>query len=112
MTTLLGCIKDHVVGIMIDGLVERGSLTLPSLKHILDEIIQSKLILVFRIIFFWEGKIVPPRGHNDFGWDPIFQPDGYDQTDLHELIFFISHRSKSLALVKSHFAEAGYTFQI
>jgi len=24
----------------------------------------------------------------------------------------ISHRSKSLALVKSHFAEAGYTFQI
>ena len=27
-----------------------------------------------------QGKIVPPRGPGDFGWDPIFQPDGYDQT--------------------------------
>jgi hypothetical protein len=50
-------------------------------------------------------------------------------SSLHELIYFIynncsyaemskeeknkiSHRSKSLALVKSHFAEAGYTFKI
>ncbi|KAJ1468302.1 inosine triphosphate pyrophosphatase-like protein, partial [Baffinella frigidus] len=27
-----------------------------------------------------EGKIVPARGPLDFGWDPIFQPDGFDQT--------------------------------
>ncbi|KAI6694050.1 hypothetical protein NL676_021760 [Syzygium grande] len=26
------------------------------------------------------GKIVPARGPTDFGWDPIFQPDGYEQT--------------------------------
>ncbi|XP_059632228.1 inosine triphosphate pyrophosphatase-like [Cornus florida] len=26
------------------------------------------------------GKIVPPKGPKDFGWDPVFQPDGYDQT--------------------------------
>merc|ERR1712063_209998 len=26
------------------------------------------------------GKIVPPRGPTNFGWDPVFQPDGYDQT--------------------------------
>ncbi|CAG8671000.1 20696_t:CDS:2, partial [Racocetra persica] len=26
------------------------------------------------------GKIVPPRGATNFGWDPIFQPDGFDQT--------------------------------
>ncbi len=24
------------------------------------------------------GTIVPPRGENGFGWDTIFQPDGYD----------------------------------
>ncbi|KAJ7979687.1 Inosine triphosphate pyrophosphatase family protein [Quillaja saponaria] len=60
------------------------------------------------------GKIVNPRGPNDFGWDPIFQPDGYEQTyaempkgEKNK----ISHRSKALALVKSHFVEAGYTFQ-
>ncbi|KAF1899505.1 hypothetical protein Lal_00019633 [Lupinus albus] len=62
-----------------------------------------------------QGKIVLPRGPNDFGWDPIFQPDGYNQTYAEmpkEEKNKISHRSKSLALVKSHFAEVGYTFQI
>jgi inosine triphosphate pyrophosphatase len=27
-----------------------------------------------------EGIIVPPRGMFGFGWDAIFQPDGYDKT--------------------------------
>ncbi|KAJ8777998.1 hypothetical protein J1605_001150 [Eschrichtius robustus] len=26
------------------------------------------------------GRIVVPRGCRDFGWDPCFQPDGYEQT--------------------------------
>ncbi|RWS04748.1 hypothetical protein B4U79_09101 [Dinothrombium tinctorium] len=26
------------------------------------------------------GTIVPPRGPRDFGWDPCFQPEGYEQT--------------------------------
>lgn len=26
------------------------------------------------------GGIVPARGTSGFGWDPIFQPDGYDKT--------------------------------
>ncbi|KAM9250088.1 inosine triphosphate pyrophosphatase isoform 4-T6 [Dugong dugon] len=26
------------------------------------------------------GQIVVPRGCRDFGWDPCFQPDGYEQT--------------------------------
>lgn len=28
----------------------------------------------------FQGKIVLPRGPNDFGWDPIFEPEGYNQT--------------------------------
>jgi inosine triphosphate pyrophosphatase len=35
-------------------------------------------------IHFFEGsirgKIVAPRGDTSFGWDPIFQPDGYNHT--------------------------------
>jgi non-canonical purine NTP pyrophosphatase (RdgB/HAM1 family) len=35
-------------------------------------------------IFFFEGsrhgRIVAPRGQSDFGWDPIFQPEGSDRT--------------------------------
>ncbi|KAJ0793299.1 putative nucleotide diphosphatase [Helianthus annuus] len=61
------------------------------------------------------GKIVPARGPNDFGWDPVFQPDGYEQTYAEmpkEEKNKISHRSRALALVKSHFAEAGYVFDI
>ncbi|XP_030533969.1 inosine triphosphate pyrophosphatase isoform X2 [Rhodamnia argentea] len=60
------------------------------------------------------GKIVPARGPTDFGWDPIFQPDGYEQTYAEmpkEEKNKISHRYKALAQVKSHFAEAGYIFQ-
>ncbi len=35
-------------------------------------------------IYFFEGsikgKIVSPRGEYGFGWDPIFQPDGFEKT--------------------------------
>ena len=26
------------------------------------------------------GSIVEPRGSRDFGWDPVFEPEGYEQT--------------------------------
>lgn len=26
------------------------------------------------------GKVVPPRGVTKFGWDPVFQPEGFEQT--------------------------------
>lgn len=27
-----------------------------------------------------DGQVVPARGDNKFGWDPIFEPDGTGQT--------------------------------
>ncbi|KAJ6851942.1 inosine triphosphate pyrophosphatase [Iris pallida] len=61
-----------------------------------------------------EGRIVPARGPANFGWDPIFQPDGYELTYAempHEEKHKISHRSRALALVKAHFAAANYAVQ-
>ncbi|XP_033119204.1 inosine triphosphate pyrophosphatase-like isoform X2 [Anneissia japonica] len=46
------------------------------------------------------GKIVEPRGDTTFGWDPCFQPDGFDQTYAEmsdTLKNSISHRGKALA---------------
>jgi len=60
------------------------------------------------------GKIVPARGSSDFGWDPVFQPDGFEQTYAEmpkSVKNEISHRGKALALVKEHFASANYTVQ-
>ncbi|WVZ59175.1 hypothetical protein U9M48_009366 [Paspalum notatum var. saurae] len=60
------------------------------------------------------GKIVPARGPNDFGWDPVFQPDGFEQTYAEmpkSVKNEISHRGKALALVKEHFSSAKYTIQ-
>eukprot|EP00325_Prymnesiales_sp_UTEX-LB-985_P000204 CAMPEP_0174703986 /NCGR_PEP_ID=MMETSP1094-20130205/7739_1 /TAXON_ID=156173 /ORGANISM="Chrysochromulina brevifilum, Strain UTEX LB 985" /LENGTH=225 /DNA_ID=CAMNT_0015901983 /DNA_START=127 /DNA_END=805 /DNA_ORIENTATION=- len=49
------------------------------------------------------GTIVPARGPPDFGWDPVFMPDGYDTTyaemDKAEKNQ-ISHRYRSLAELK------------
>ena len=27
-----------------------------------------------------QGEIVPARGPKNFGWDPVFQPEGFDKT--------------------------------
>ncbi|KAK6929634.1 Ham1-like protein [Dillenia turbinata] len=72
---------------------------------------EVSLSMTFLLTF--SGKIVPPRGPDDFGLDPIFQPDGYEQIYAEmpkEEKNKISQRSKALALVKSHSSEAGYTF--
>jgi hypothetical protein len=42
-----------------------------------------------------EGRVVPARGGGTFGWDPIFQPDGFDVTFAEmdkQLKNTISHR--------------------
>ena len=53
------------------------------------------------------GEIVnPPRGKRDFGWDPVFQPEGYQLTYAElesEVKNSISHRGKALEKLKEHF---------
>jgi inosine triphosphate pyrophosphatase len=49
------------------------------------------------------GKIVPERGHLNFGWDPIFMPENYTETFAEmnsNTKNSISHRYKALQLVK------------
>lgn len=58
------------------------------------------------------GTIVEPRGPKSFGWDPVFQPDGFTQTYAEmpsETKNKISHRYKAVTelkkfLEKSHVA--------
>ena len=54
-----------------------------------------------------EGKILfAPRGKGGFGYDPLFVPDGFDQTfgELsEETKNQISHRSNALAKLRQHF---------
>lgn len=55
-----------------------------------------------------EGKIVEPRGCTDFGWDPIFEPTGFDKTYAElpkETKNEISHRFRALEKLKEYFME-------
>ncbi|KAK2510064.1 hypothetical protein MC885_000458, partial [Smutsia gigantea] len=52
------------------------------------------------------GRIVVPRGCRDFGWDPCFQPDGYEQTYAEMPKAeknAISHRFRALQELQEHF---------
>ena len=51
------------------------------------------------------GKIVPARGPPDFGWDPIFMPDGYDVTyaEMDKATKnTISHRYRALDALRTY----------
>ncbi|XP_050462874.1 inosine triphosphate pyrophosphatase [Cataglyphis hispanica] len=53
-----------------------------------------------------QGTIVSPRGPRDFGWDPCFQPQGYDMTYAElpkDSKNKISHRRKALEVLRDHF---------
>ncbi|XP_074524590.1 inosine triphosphate pyrophosphatase [Halichoeres trimaculatus] len=57
-----------------------------------------------------EGHIVPPRGPRDFGWDPCFQPEGFDKTYAElpkDVKNSISHRYRALAAMSEHFQTNG-----
>ena len=52
------------------------------------------------------GTIVEPRGPDTFGWDPCFEPSGYDQTYAEMSKAEknkISHRGKAVEAFKKHF---------
>ena len=52
-----------------------------------------------------KGQVVSPRGESGFGWDPIFQPDGYDKNFAEmsaEEKNAISHRFKALKKFKDY----------
>ena len=54
------------------------------------------------------GRIVPARGPLDFGWDPIFLPDGFEQTYAelsNDAKNSISHRFRSLQKVQEFLIE-------
>jgi inosine triphosphate pyrophosphatase len=52
-----------------------------------------------------DGTIVPARGPLNFGWDPIFQPQGFKETYAEldkEIKNTISHRYRSLDLLRDY----------
>lgn len=51
------------------------------------------------------GQIVQPKGQTTFGWDPVFLPDGYDQTyaELEKKVKnTISHRYRALDQLRTY----------
>nr|ACO51724.1 Inosine triphosphate pyrophosphatase [Aquarana catesbeiana] len=54
------------------------------------------------------GQIVSPRGPRDFGWDPCFQPDDFEQTYAElpkEVKNSISHRYRALKEMSEYFIQ-------
>lgn len=53
------------------------------------------------------GTIVEPRGSRDFGWDPVFQPEGYTETYAElakETKNTISHRFRAIEEMRKYFS--------
>ena len=66
--------------------------------------VDSEQVVLFKGVT--NGNIVYPKGAQGFGWDPVFQPDGFDQTYGEidsETKNKISHRFRALEEMKSYF---------
>ena len=53
---------------------------------------------------------MPPRGPPNFGWDPIFQPDGFDKTyaELEPAVKnSISHRFRAISALGQYLVSGG-----
>ena len=58
------------------------------------------------------GQIVDARGPRNFGWDPCFQPDGFDLTyaEMDKSVKnSISHRYRALKEMQEYFLESATT---
>ena len=56
-----------------------------------------------------DGTIVEPRGPADFGWDPVFEPEGFTETYAEmskEQKNSISHRYRALDKLREHLTGA------
>ncbi len=61
-----------------------------------------------------EGTIGAAKGSKHFGWDPIFTPQGYDQTYAEldkDIKNKISHRFKAFDQLKTYIAEHPSLFE-
>ena len=77
-----------------------------------DKTIEAKCIFAYQenrdsqIHYFTgitKGTLVEPRGNMNYGWDPVFLPEGYNETYgemNNETKNSISHRFKALQLLK------------
>lgn len=62
-----------------------------------------------------DGTIVNPRGSREFGWDPCFQPEGFNQTYAEmpkEDKNKISHRFKALDFLRNYFTKESNVIKI
>ena len=56
-----------------------------------------------------DGRIVQARGPHEFGWDPIFLPDGFDETYAEldkDVKNTISHRYRALDKLQRYLMDA------
>ncbi|KAG5675105.1 hypothetical protein PVAND_005034 [Polypedilum vanderplanki] len=89
---------------LLDGFEDKSAQAICTLAFARDE--NSEVILFKGIT---DGIIVAPRGPRDFGWDPIFQPIGYDQTYAElpkETKNEISHRYRALDKLRDYFTNS------
>lgn len=89
---------------MLAGFEDKSAQAICTFAFTRDE--NSEVILFQGIT---HGIIVAPRGSRDFGWDPVFQPDGYDQTYAElpkETKNQISHRFRAVDKLRDYFVSA------